>query len=177
MRRHDLTSKCETDPRELSFRGLEQEPEVECAGPSHARCPRRRSGTSGREARSLRDRRGRRFRPVRRWCGARCSRSARAGHPRRSARSCRILDRERRSTESRHAVAISLRPSRVPQDPLGPRPRCGHERPRPPRSRENCRTFRARWATAAFPIADVLAITLASRSPIYEIGQTQRLRT
>ena len=34
MRRHDLAGKKgETDPRELSLRGLEQEPDVECAGP------------------------------------------------------------------------------------------------------------------------------------------------
>src|SRR5262249_3232242 len=44
------------------------------------------------------------------------------------------------------------------------------------RGAENCRSFRARWATAAFPIT-VLAITLAVVVAIYEIGQTQRLRT
>ena len=45
------------------------------------------------------------------------------------------------------------------------------------RGAENCRTFRARWATAAFPITGVLAITLAVVVAIYDIGQTQRLRT
>ena len=131
VRRHDLTGKKgETQPRELPLRGLEQEQEVECVGP--------RTGVvldgDPEPAAGKRDHTG--FRPVRRWCGARCSRSARAGAPRRSARSRRVLDRERCSTESRHAVAISLRPSRVPQDPVGPRPRRSHERPRPPRSRE-----------------------------------------
>ena len=159
MRCHDLTGDGETDSSELSFRGIEEEQEVECVG------PRTRGVLDGDPHPTARKRDHAEIDEV-------VASSRRADGPaqgaldplargRRAGISDRIVGAVRKGHVTRSRFLTILPESHRTRSDLG---RGAAMTDCDLRGAENCRTLRARWVAAGFPIPGVLVIASSSCS-------------